>query len=95
MAALPVSQMAYDDVPQFLTLFFLEGIFHLDCHERIRILFKDAQAGAGAKIDALTAIHGAGIMHGVFQYAIAGSFIFGRFGICLLSQFSFSLRPEL
>ena len=66
--------------PLFLTLFLLEGMFHLARHERIGILFEDTQAGTGAEIDLLAAIHNAGIICWVFKVTSAGSFIFRQWG---------------
>jgi len=37
-------------------------------HEEIRVPLEDAQAGAGAEIDALTLIVSTGIFCGVFQF---------------------------
>ena len=56
----------------FLTLFLLEGMLHLARHERIRILFEDAQTGAGAKVNSLAAIQRAGIIGRVSEFASAG-----------------------
>jgi len=57
-------------------------MFHFPSHERIRILLEDTQAGAGAEINALAMIHGAGIVFGVFDDTSAGSFIFRRLRWC-------------
>ena len=59
-------------------LIFLEGMLHFAGHERIRILLKDAQKGAGAEIDAFAAIDDAGVFGEVFQLAATGGFIFRR-----------------
>lgn len=66
-------------------------MFHFARHERIGVLLEDAQAGAGAEIDSLAAIHGAGIICRVFEFASAGSFIFGWLSGCSLSQVSMIL----
>ena len=51
-------------------------MFHFACDEQIRILLENAQAGAGAEIDAFIVIDGAGIIFWVFEDASAGCFIF-------------------
>jgi hypothetical protein len=60
-----------------LRLIFLNGMCHFASHERIRCLIEDAQTGTCAKIDSLALINGAGIIHGVFEFASTGSFVFG------------------
>jgi hypothetical protein len=57
-------------------LIFLNGMFHFPSHERIRILLEDAQTGTGAEIDSLAAIHGAGIIYRIYEFAFAGSFVY-------------------
>jgi hypothetical protein len=61
-------------------------MFNLTSHEKIRILFEDTHAGARAEIDSLTAIHGAGIIRGVCEFAFTGSFEFGQWGGGSFSQ---------
>ena len=51
-------------------------MLNLASHERIRVLLEDAQAGLRAEVNPLAAIHGAGIMHWIFQFTAAGGFIF-------------------
>ena len=77
--------------PLFLTLAFLDGMFHLARHERIGILLEDAQAGARAEIDSFSSIQGAGIIRGIFEFASAGRFEFGWWGGGSFSQNNFSL----
>lgn len=72
-----------------MKLIFLDAMFYFASHERIRILLEDAQAGAGAEVDAFTSIHGAGIFGWIFEYPSAGSFIFGQWGASGFSQNSF------
>lgn len=60
-----------------LRLIFLNGMLHFTGHERIGRLFEDAQTGTRTKIDLLALIDGAGIIRGVFEFASAGSFVFG------------------
>lgn len=60
-----------------LRLIFVNGMFHLASHKRIGRLLEDAQTGTRSKIDSLALIHGARIIRGVFEFASAGSFIFG------------------
>ena len=60
-----------------LKLIFFERMFHFTRDKRIGVLFKDTQAGAGAEVDLLAAIVGARIIHWVFQFTSAGSFVFG------------------
>ena len=62
--------------PHFLTLIFFERMLHFAGHEWIRVLLKDAQAGASTEINALAMIHGAGIIGRVSENTSAGSFIF-------------------
>ena len=59
---------------------FVDGVLDFSRHKRIGIPFKGAQAGAGAEIDPLAAIQGAGINGRVFQFASAGGFMFRRWG---------------
>lgn len=77
--------------PLILTLIFLDGMFHFARHERIRILLEDRQAGAGTEINSLTSIHGAGIIRGAFEFASAGSYVFGQWGGGSFSQILVSL----
>lgn len=53
-------------------------MFHIARHERVGILFEDAQAGAGAEVDALAAIVRAGMARGVFDGPPAGGLVFRR-----------------
>ena len=75
------------NVALVLTLIFLGGMFHFTSHERIRILLKDAQTGAGAEINSFAAIDSAGIIFRVFEFASAGRFIFRCLGCDLYGQF--------
>lgn len=57
--------MAYDKHPPLcLTLTFLDGMVDFSSRESIRVLFKDAQAGAGTEVDPLAAINGPGVSIG-------------------------------
>lgn len=62
--------------PLDLTLIFFDRMFHFARHESIRVLLKDAQAGAGTEVDPLAAIGGAGVICQVFERAAAGRFVF-------------------
>ena len=71
--------MAYDEYPPLcLTLTFLDGMVDFSSHESIRVLFKDAQAGAGTEIDLLATIHGAGVFHRIFEFAATSGLVFGQ-----------------
>ena len=72
----------------FLTLFLLNRVFYLSLHERIRILFKDAQASTRAEIDSLAAIVSTGIICRVLEYASTGGFEFRQWGGSSLRQIS-------
>jgi len=56
-----------------LKLLFIQRMFHLACHECFRVLLEGAQAGAGAEIDPIPSINGAGIPCGIVQVTTAGS----------------------
>lgn len=55
---------------------FVDGVFDFPSHEGIRPPLKGAQAGAGAEIDTLTAIRGAGVVSRIFQLTAASGLIF-------------------
>ncbi len=63
-------------------LIFLNGMFHFARHERIRVLFENAQAGASAEIKALSMIDGAGLVFGVFDDTSTDFFIFRQLRCC-------------
>jgi len=73
-------------------------MFHIASHEWIRVLFENAQAGAGAEIDTLIAIDGAGVICRVFEDASAGCFVFGRLScwdsLSQVSVLRFRLRVQ-
>lgn len=62
-------------------LLFVERMFHLARHKGIGVLLKEAQAGAGAKVDLLTPMVNTRIFCRVFEFASAGGFVFGRLGV--------------
>ncbi len=67
-------------------------MFNFTCHERIRILLKDSQAGTGAEIDALAAVISAGVICWVFEFASTGGFIFRQWswgGLCQIFEILF------
>ena len=87
MAFLVIRHLAYDEYPPlFVALIFFERMFHLTCHEWIRVLFEDAQTGTGAEINAFTLIQGTGVICRIFEFASAGCFVFR----CLIYRESLS-----
>jgi hypothetical protein len=52
-------------------------VFNLSRHECVGVILENAQAGAGAEVDPLAAIFGAGIFGGVFDFSSTGGLVFG------------------
>lgn len=60
---------------------FVDGVFDFSSHKGIGIPLEGAQAGAGAEIDRLAAIHGAGVVSRGFQSATTSCFIFRMWAV--------------
>lgn len=71
-----------------MRLIILEGMVHFARHERVRVLLEDAQAGAGAEVDPLLTIGGAGIVRRVLEFPPTDGFVFRSWNNVSLSQSS-------
>lgn len=66
------------NVPSCLILIFIEGMLDFARHECFRVLLENPQAGAGAKVNLLSAMDSAWVLRRVLQFSAAGRLIFRR-----------------
>jgi len=81
-------EMEVAELPTKASAIIFKWMFHFASHERIGILFEDAQTNARAKVDSLAAIYGTGIIGWFLDGASTGSLVFRQGGGGSFHQFS-------